>query len=66
MVREKEPVSPKEYQLSVDEMFQDLVVMKMLSKNPDDRHQTPMELLRDLERIGKYNNLEADWSDWVG
>jgi serine/threonine-protein kinase len=66
MVREAEPVRPKQYQLSIDDMFQDQVVMKMLAKRPEDRHQTPVELLRDLERVGKYNNLEADWSQWVG
>ena len=40
--------------------------MRALAKEPRDRHQTPAELLRDLDRIGKYNNLDADWSDWVG
>lgn len=66
MVREDEPVKPREHQLSVNEMFQDHVVMRALAKDPKDRHQTPAELLRDLERIGKFNNLDADWSDWVG
>ena len=65
MVREAEPVKVKEYQLSVDDMFQDLV-MRMIEKRPEDRYQTPADLLRDLERIGRYNSLEADWSDWVG
>ena len=64
MVRESEPVSPKKYQLSVDDMFQDLV-MRMIAKNPEDRYQTPRELLRDLNRIGKYNSLESDWNDWA-
>lgn len=65
MVRESEPSSPKKYQLSVDDMFQDLV-MRMIAKKPEDRFQTPRELLRDLTRIGKYNSLESDWNDWVG
>jgi serine/threonine-protein kinase len=65
MVRESEPVKIKQYQLSVDDMFQDLV-MRMIEKRPDDRYQTPADLLRDLERIGRYNSLEADWSDWAG
>ena len=66
MVREAEPAKPREHQLSINEMFQDHVVMRALAKNPSDRHQTPAELLRDLDRIGKYNNLDADWSEWVG
>ena len=64
-VREVMPKKPKEYQLSVDELFQD-VVMKMISKNPDDRYASPDELLRELSRIGKFNSLEADWSGWAG
>jgi serine/threonine-protein kinase len=65
MVREAEPVKIKLYQLSVNEMFQDLV-MQMIAKRPEDRYQTPADLLRDLDRIGRYNSLEADWSEWVG
>ena len=64
-VREQEPTKPKEYQLAIDELFQD-VVMKMLAKNPDDRYDSPDQLLRELNRIGKFNNLEADWSGWQG
>ena len=65
MVRQQEPRKPKEFQLSVNDTFQD-AVLKMIAKQPDDRFQTPAALLRELERIGTYNNLQADWSDWVG
>jgi serine/threonine protein kinase len=64
MVRECEPVKPKKYQLSIDDLFQDLV-MRMTAKRPEDRQQTPRELLRDLSRIGKYNGLATDWDDWA-
>ena len=64
-VREVVPIRPKEFQLSVDELFQD-VVMKMLSKRPEDRYATSDELLRELHRIGTFNNLETDWSGWEG
>jgi serine/threonine protein kinase len=64
MVRQDEPRKPKEFQLSVNELFQD-AVLKLIAKQPDDRYQTPADLLRELQRIGKYNNLEADWSQWV-
>ena len=59
MVREAQPVKPKQFQLSVNDLFQDCV-MKMLGKRPEERHQTPMDLLKDLERVGKYDNLSAD------
>ncbi len=64
-VREVVPIRPKEFQLSVDELFQD-VVMKMLSKRPEDRYASPDELLRELHRIGTFNNLDTDWSGWGG
>lgn len=57
-VREVEPEKPKVYQLAVNEMFQD-VVMKMIAKDPAHRYQTPTELLKELLRIGKFNNLSA-------
>ncbi|MBC8872545.1 MAG: protein kinase [Planctomycetes bacterium] len=66
LVREAAPVKPREHQLSINEMFQDHVVMRALEKDPRDRHQTPAELLRDLDRVGKFNSLDADWSEWVG
>ena len=66
MVRDAEPVKVREHQLSVNEMFQDHVVMRALAKDPNDRHQTPAELLRELDRLGNYNNMEADWRVWVG
>ena len=65
MVREDEPTPPKQFQLSIDEKFQDAVA-RMLAKKPADRYQTPTELLRDLERIGQFNNLQADWTGWSG
>ncbi len=64
-VREAEPLRPKQFQLSINDKFEDCV-LKMIAKRPDDRFQTPNALLSDLERIGKFNNLEADWSEWTG
>ncbi len=57
-VREIVPEKPKVYQLAVNEIFQD-VVMKMIAKDPAHRYQTPVELLKELMRIGKYNNLDT-------
>jgi hypothetical protein len=47
---------------SINDLFQD-AVLKMIAKRPEDRFQTPADLLRALEHIGLYNNLEADRSD---
>ena len=64
-VRDAEPARPKQFQLSINDKFEDCV-LKMIAKRPDDRFQTPAGLLSDLERIGKFNNLDADWSEWSG
>lgn len=57
-VRETVPEKPKVYQLAVNEIFQD-VVMKMIAKDPAQRYQSPAELLKELMRIGKFNNLNT-------
>ncbi len=57
-VRNQQPAPPKTFQLSVDDMFQD-VVMKMIAKEPARRFQTPTELTSELQRIGKFNNLQT-------
>ena len=55
--RDVMPEPPKKFQLSINELFQD-VVMKLLAKNPDHRFATPADLLQDLLKIGKFNNLD--------
>ncbi|MCH2201972.1 MAG: serine/threonine-protein kinase [Fuerstiella sp.] len=50
------PQSPKKYQLSINDLFAGCV-MKMLEKRPEDRHQSPTALLKDLDLIGKSANL---------
>ena len=56
-VRSEVPKAPKTYQLAVDDLFQDLV-MQLLAKDPDDRFATPAQLLKELLKIGKFNNLD--------
>lgn len=58
-VRDAAPKRPKEIQLSVEERFEDIVI-QLLAKRPDDRYQRANDLLKDLERIGTFNNLDAD------
>lgn len=57
-VREQKPEPPKTYQLSVNDLFQDLI-MSLIEKDPADRIQTPAKLISELLRIGKFNNLDA-------
>lgn len=64
-VRNAEPRRLKEYQLSINDMFQD-TVLKLIAKRPEDRYDAPADLLRDLDRIGRYANIEADWAEWSG
>jgi serine/threonine protein kinase len=58
-IRSDVPPSPKQYQLSVNEKFQD-VVMQLLAKRPEDRYATASDMLRDVEWVGKMDNLKAD------
>ncbi|MFM9964916.1 MAG: FHA domain-containing serine/threonine-protein kinase [Planctomycetaceae bacterium] len=57
-IQRLDPVSPKTMQLSVNDQFQ-AIVMKSLSKRPEERFQTPSELLAELRRVGRYNGLEV-------
>lgn len=57
-VREQKPEPPKKFQLSVNELFQDLI-MTLIEKDPDARVQTPAKLISELLRIGKFNGLQA-------
>ena len=52
-IRNAEPEKPKKYQLSIPGMFQG-AVLKLLAKRPQERYQTAAELLKDLERVGKF------------
>lgn len=58
-VRNETPKPPKEFQLSIEDRFQD-IVMRLLAKRPEDRYQDPKAMLKDLDRIGTFNNLDAD------
>ena len=57
-VRDEVPEPPKSFQLSVNDLFQD-VVMTLIEKEPDRRIATPSKLIKELLRIGKFNNLDA-------
>lgn len=55
-IRAAEPAKPSKIQLSVPEMFEK-AVLRMLAKQPEERQQTPAELLQELEQVAKYHGL---------
>jgi serine/threonine protein kinase len=57
-IRDEEPQRPKDFQLSIDDMFEG-VVLRMLAKRPEDRFQEPADLVKELERIAMFQNLEV-------
>ncbi|MFL5329863.1 MAG: protein kinase domain-containing protein [Gemmataceae bacterium] len=58
-IRRERPEVLKKYQLAIPEAFQG-VVLQMLAKRPEDRYQSVAELLRDLERVLKYQGMTMD------
>ena len=59
MVREAEPQRPREFQMSINELFED-AVLRLIAKDPEERFQSPTHLLQELERIGTYSNLQLE------
>ena len=57
-IRDETPQRPKDFQLSIDDMFEG-VVMRMLEKRPEERFQEPADLVKELERIAQFQNLET-------
>ncbi len=55
-IRREKPEDPKKYQLAIPKAFEG-VVLQMLAKRPEDRYQTVAEVLRDLERVLKYQGM---------
>lgn len=55
-IRSAEVVRPKKFQLSIPDMFEGLV-LRMLSKKPEDRFATPNQLIVDLERVAKFQGM---------
>jgi serine/threonine-protein kinase len=57
-IRQTEPVKPTKYQLGIPHRFEE-VVLKTLAKRPEDRYQTAQSLVKELERIGKLQNVSV-------
>ena len=58
LIRQSDPVPPKKFQPAVPDAVQD-VVLKMLAKRPDLRHQTPAEAARALERVSRSEGMDS-------
>lgn len=57
-IRQTVPEKPTKFQMSIPPMFEGIVV-KLLAKEPKDRYQTATELLKELERVGKFSGVTA-------
>jgi serine/threonine protein kinase len=57
-IRQTVPEKPTKFQMSIPNMFEG-VVMKLLAKEPADRYQTAADLLRELDRVGKFSGATA-------
>ncbi|MFO0901507.1 MAG: FHA domain-containing serine/threonine-protein kinase [Pirellulales bacterium] len=58
LVRDHQPRPPREYALSMNSDFSDLV-LSLLAKRPEDRPPVPSVMLTELERIGRLANVKA-------
>jgi serine/threonine-protein kinase len=56
-IREAIPVPPTAYRPSIPAAFEK-AILKMLAKQPEDRFQTPAELVRHLERIADHEGVK--------
>jgi serine/threonine protein kinase len=57
-IRQVAPEKPTKYQMSIPPMFGGVVV-KLLAKEPKDRYQAAAEVVRELERVGKFCGVTA-------
>jgi len=57
-IRDQKPKSLKEFHPAIPGPLESLI-MRMLAKRPEDRFQTPADLLEELERIGRDHGLNV-------
>ena len=57
-IRNAEPEKPKKFQMAIPDLFQG-TVLKLLAKRPEERFQSAGELLKDLERVGKFAGVSV-------
>jgi serine/threonine protein kinase len=57
-IRQTEPDRPTKFQRSIPGRFES-IVLKLLAKRPEDRHQTADDLVTELEKLGKIHGVTA-------
>jgi serine/threonine protein kinase len=57
-IRQTAPEKPTKFQMSIPNMFEG-VVMRLLAKDPKDRYQTAADVVKELERVGKFSGVTA-------
>ena len=57
-IRRDNPVPPKTFQLSINDMFEG-IVLRMLAKRPEDRFLSAADLLKDLNRVAKFQGISV-------
>lgn len=57
-IRSAEPLKPTTFQMGIPTGFE-AVVMKMLAKRPEDRYQSAADVVKELDRVGRYNGVTA-------
>jgi serine/threonine protein kinase len=55
-IRQTPPERPTKYQMGIPSQFEG-VVLKLLAKRREDRHQSARELLAELEKVGKFQGV---------
>jgi serine/threonine protein kinase len=55
-IRQSAPDKPSKYQAGIPAKFE-AIVLKLLAKRPEERHQTAGELVGELERLGRASGL---------
>jgi len=57
-VRNEAPEPAKNYQLSINDLFAG-TISRMLEKRPEDRYKNPTALLKDLNRVATFANVDV-------
>lgn len=57
-IRQTEPEKPTKFQMSIPGQFE-AIVLRLLSKRPEDRYQSATALLQELVRVGKFNGVSV-------
>ncbi len=57
-IRQAPPVPPTKYQLAIPALFEG-AVLKMIAKRPEERYQTAADLLKDLDRVAKFQGVQV-------